>query len=83
MTNDTKIETPDDSTEATTEEVQTAKSASLTIQDLATLRNIIDIASQRGAFKTTEFAVVGATYTKLVNFITAVTPAEETEGSGE
>ena len=66
-------------TEDTTANVvdSTEVPASLTVQDLANLRNIIDVASQRGAFKTTEFTVVGATYSKLSNFINAIAPKEE------
>ena len=52
-----------------TEEVVANETASLSIQDLANLRNIIDVASQRGAFRTNEFTVVGATYTRLNNFL--------------
>jgi len=63
----------DEAGEEVTEVTETVPAA-LTVQDLANLRNIIDIASQRGAFKTNEFAVVGATYTKLSNFINAITP---------
>jgi len=47
---------------------------SLTIRDLANLRHIIDVASQRGAFKPAEFASVGEAYTKLDNFISAINP---------
>jgi hypothetical protein len=58
----------------------------LSIQDLANLRNIVDVASQRGAFKTNEFTIVGATYTKLNDFINAVAPqmaaTEDTPESG-
>ncbi|MBE9562132.1 MAG: hypothetical protein IMF12_04630, partial [Proteobacteria bacterium] len=52
---------------------QEAVPASLTVQDLANLRNIIDVASQRGTFKPAEFSMVGDAYTKLNNFITAIT----------
>lgn len=50
--------------------------ASLTVADLANLRNIIDVASQRGTFKPAEFSLVGDAYTKLNNFITAITPPQ-------
>jgi hypothetical protein len=49
--------------------------ASLTVQDLANLRNIIDVASQRGAFKAEEFGAIGDAYSKLNAFIVAITPA--------
>ena len=47
---------------------------SLTIQDLENIRNIIDVASKRGVFKTEEFTMVGTAYGKLSAFITAITP---------
>lgn len=53
----------------------------LTIQDLGNLRAVIDVASQRGAFRAAEMAAVGATFNKLNDFLNAVapqTPAEET-----
>lgn len=49
-----------------------AASAELTINDLNALKQIIDVASQRGAFKPNEMAVVGTTYTKLETFLNAV-----------
>jgi hypothetical protein len=51
--------------------------AALTVQDLVNLRSIIDVASGRGAFKAAEFQVVGEAYTKLNEFIIAITPAQE------
>lgn len=44
----------------------------LTINDLQALRSIIDVASQRGAFKPNEMVAVGQTYQKLETFLTAV-----------
>ena len=74
----------------TTEQVETAGAAStvneqptgqeapqLTINDLATLKNIVDLASQRGAFKPNEMVVVGQTYIKLTTFLDAVTKQAE------
>lgn len=59
-----------------TEDVQAAPapqaSPDLTLQDLQSLKNIIDVASQRGAFKPNEMMTVGATYTKLEQFLQAV-----------
>jgi hypothetical protein len=43
--------------------------AELTVQDLASLKQIIDVASQRGAFKPNEMTVVGQTYGKLESFL--------------
>lgn len=46
--------------------------AELTVQDLAAIRQIIDVASQRGAFKPNEMVVVGTTYSKLEAFLAVV-----------
>ena len=54
-----------------------AKQPELTIQDLGNLRAIIDVASQRGAFKAAEMAAVGTAFNKLNDFLNAVTPPVE------
>lgn len=41
----------------------------LTIQDLAIMKGIIDIASERSAFKPNEMAAVGTVYNKLDVFL--------------
>ena len=44
--------------------------AELTIQDLVAVKSIIDVASQRGAFKPNEMIAVGTVYNKLEKFLT-------------
>lgn len=44
----------------------------LNIQDLATMKAIIDLASERNAFKPGEMAAVGIVYNKLDLFLKAV-----------
>jgi hypothetical protein len=44
----------------------------LTINDLAALRAIVEIATQRGAFKAQELTLVGSTYDKLSGFLTSM-----------
>ncbi len=44
----------------------------LTVQDLQALKSIIDVASQRGAFRPNEMMTVGQTYSKLEQFLNAV-----------
>jgi len=60
--------------------------AELTVTDLTAIKQIIDVASSRGAFKANEMAVVGQTYNKLESFLGAVAaqqqPTEE-EPKGE
>lgn len=70
-------------TEAPQTETPTQEAVDLTINDLAALRSIIDVASQRGAFKPNEMVAVGQTYTKLNNFLEAVAKqAEEAKKNG-
>lgn len=49
-----------------------AQGPDLTVQDLTALKNIIDVASQRGAFKPSEMVTVGQTYMRLEQFLAAV-----------
>jgi hypothetical protein len=44
----------------------------LTVQDLGALKNIIDVAAQRGSFKPNEMQAVGTVYNKLAGFLEAV-----------
>jgi hypothetical protein len=68
----------------TTEQTQETVEG-LNINDLNTLRAIIDLASSRGAFKPTEMTAVGTTYTKLNNFLEQVAKQSEepTQGTEE
>ena len=61
---------------------QTQPSAELTVQDLNALKQIIDVASQRGTFKPSEMVVVGQTYNKLESFLAAVA-AQQPKKEGE
>lgn len=47
-------------------------SADLNISDLNSMKLIIDVASQRGAFKPNEMMLVGQTYNKLTTFLETV-----------
>lgn len=47
--------------------------AELTINDLAAMKSIIDVASQRGAFKPAEMVPVGTVYAKLEKFLASAT----------
>jgi len=78
----------DEKTKATAPEAEAATqapaAAELTVQDLTAIKQIIDVASSRGAFKANEMAVVGTTYNKLESFLGAVAaqqePKEEPKG---
>jgi hypothetical protein len=52
-----------------------ANSADLTINDLAAVKSIIDVASQRGAFKPNEMVAVGTVYSKIESFLNAAQAA--------
>jgi hypothetical protein len=53
----------------------------LSIQDLTSLKLIIEIASQRGTFKPNEMAQVGQTYNKLDAFLTEIARQQEAQAS--
>ena len=55
----------------------------LTINDLNALKSIIDVASQRGAFKPNEMMTVGQTYSKLEAFLSAVAQSQPAQGSAQ
>jgi uncharacterized protein YigE (DUF2233 family) len=57
---------------ANAQAAQGEQNTDLSIGDLNALKVIIDVASQRGAFKPTEMEAVGKTYTRLNNFLIAV-----------
>ena len=64
-------------------EAQQPVAPELTITDLGNLRAIIDVASQRGAFRAAEFAAVGASFNKLNDFLNAVAPAQSADAQQE
>jgi hypothetical protein len=60
-------------TEQTAQPTDTATEANqLTLNDLAAMKSIIDIASARGTFKPNEMIAVGQTYQKLFSFLETV-----------
>ena len=73
--------------ETTTQEAAPAAEAQsapeLTITDLAAIKQIIDVASSRGAFKPNEMMTVGQTYSKLELFLNAVSAAQTDQAKGE
>lgn len=64
--------TEENKTEATQQEAP-QQGADLNVSDLAALRSIIDVATQRGAFKAPELEAVGKAYNKLNSFLESVT----------
>ena len=55
----------------------------LSIGDLANMRQILDVATQRGAFKADELAVVGSTYNRLNAFLAGVLAQVNATAEGE
>jgi len=51
----------------------------LSITDLAVLKNVIDVACSRGAFKAAEMKQVGEIYDKLTAFLDAVVAQAEAQ----
>ena len=79
---DKEIQMPKPEEPAVEQEVQ------LTITDIAYCKQIIEIASSKGAFEAKELAIVGVTYNRIVKWLLEnqpkVTEAEETsEAEGE
>jgi hypothetical protein len=74
MTEENKTQAP---AEAPKSEAPTQGAPDLTVQDLQALKAIIDVASQRGAYKPNEMEVVGRTYNRLDTFLQAITPKKE------
>jgi hypothetical protein len=68
-----KQEAPVAATEAA---APTEEGTDLTINDLNGLRSVIDVATQRGAFKASELEVVGKIYNRLDKFLTAATKGQ-------
>lgn len=63
--------------ETATTEAPEKESFDLNVNDLNTLKGIIDIASSRGAFRPNEMVVVGQTYNKLTAFLEQVAKQQE------
>ena len=78
MSDDKTVETPAVEQPAP----QAEQSPELTVTDLNAIKQIIDVASSRGAFKPNEMAVVGTTYNKLELFLNAVA-SQQGQAQGE
>ncbi len=70
--NATPISNPADA-EPKSAQAPAQEGTELNISDLAALKSIIDVASQRGAFRAGELEAVGKTYNKLSKFLDSVT----------
>jgi len=64
-----------------TEETQINSTVPVILADVATMAQLIDICSKRGAFKAEELSVVGDLFTRLV--VHLPTPPDEEAEDGE
>jgi hypothetical protein len=62
-----------------TETNTTVESVTLTVNDLQLIAQIVDLASQRGAFRAPELEQVGTAYNKLAGFLKYVQSTQEKE----
>lgn len=69
MTDEIKETSPEAATQA-------APAAELNLNDLAALKSIVEVASQRGAFKAAELESVGKVYNKLNVFLESIAKKE-------
>jgi hypothetical protein len=61
---------------AAPQEAAAPASPDLNISDLVALKSIVEVASQRGAFKAAELEAVGKTFNKLNTFLESVAKKE-------
>ena len=59
------------------DQAQEPQGPDLNISDLAALKSIVEVATQRGAFKANELEAVGKTFNKLNHFLESVGSKEE------
>jgi hypothetical protein len=62
--------------EAAPQTAPAEESTDLTINDLNGLKSVIDVATQRGAFKAGELEAVGKIYNRLDKFLAAATKGQ-------
>lgn len=73
----------DKAVEKAKEQPAQAESPELTVNDLNAIKQIIDVASSRGAFRPNEMMVIGQTYNKLELFLNAVASQQQGQAQGE
>lgn len=72
-----EVKQPEEQTSADAAATQQPAGPDLNITDLAAVRSIIEVATQRGAFKAPELESVGKIYNKLSTFLDAVSKKEQ------
>lgn len=76
MTEEVKAQEAQVEETAQTAAPQQPQGPDLNVSDLVALKSIIEVATQRGAFKATELEAVGKTFNKLSSFLDAVAKKE-------
>ena len=71
-----EVQAPAAETANTEATPQQSQGPDLNVSDLVALKNIIEVATNRGAFKATELEAVGKTFNKLNSFLEAVAKKE-------
>ena len=66
-----------------TQEENTDAAPGLSLQDLASVVQVIDLCSQRGAFQGSELEAVGGLRGRIQAFVSANAPAEESTNEAE
>ena len=64
-------------------EATAPEDTSISLNDLQVLANIVDLATQRGAFRGNELSQVGAVFDKLSAFLAQVAAAQAEQEGGE
>lgn len=80
MSKETTAPEVETTTQSEAQPAAESQAPDLTVQDLQALKSIIDVASQRGAFKPNEMMTVGQTYSKLEAFLGAVAAQQPAQG---
>tara|TARA_B100000941_G_scaffold68008_2_gene45643 strand:- start:747 stop:1004 length:258 start_codon:yes stop_codon:yes gene_type:complete len=69
--------------EVKAEPSQPEAAVQLSLQDIATCVQIVDLCSKRGAFEGPELEIIGGLRTRLVSFVQANQPADEPVAEGQ
>ncbi len=62
-----------------TQEQPVGEPVQLSLQDIASVVNVIDTVSERGAFKGIELETIGALRNRIATFLNSVAPADQEE----
>ena len=76
MSEEIKDQAPEVEVTAQAPAAEPTQGPDLNVSDLAALRSIIEVATQRGAFKAAELEAVGKAFNKLNSFLDAVIKKE-------